>query len=161
MPGSGKSYWCGRLAKKLKTNAYDLDKLIESLKDDSIRNLFESEGEEYFRRTEAKLLRWFAEKKDFVLATGGGTPCFHDNMPWMNKQGVTIWIDVPVNILAERLQTLKAERPLLSTVADEQLEHHLEALLETRKAFYQQAQHRLSSQEISEKKLTELLQTHA
>lgn len=76
MMGSGKSFWKKSLSTKLKTGGYDLDHIIESVEEKTISEIFEEEGELAFRRTEAKLLRWFAEKKSFVLATGGGTPVF-------------------------------------------------------------------------------------
>src|ERR1700755_1267278 len=81
--GAGKTYRTKKLAKKLKTGGYDLDFLIESHEERSIAEIFAEDGEDYFRKTEAKVLRWFNEKKMFVLATGGGTPCHLDNMHLM------------------------------------------------------------------------------
>src|ERR1700694_3998885 len=103
MMGTGKSHWTKKLSKKLKSGGYDLDYLIESHEEKTIAEIFSEDGESYFRRSEAKILRWFAEKKTFVLATGGGTPCFHENMDWMNEHGVTVWIDEPIDVLVERL----------------------------------------------------------
>src|SRR5476651_1142885 len=112
MMGTGKSHWKKKLSSKMKVGGYDLDFLVESHEEKTISEIFAEDGEEYFRKSEAKILRWFAEKKAFVLATGGGTPCFHDNMKWMNEQGITVWIDEPVALLAERLKTEKDHRPL-------------------------------------------------
>ena len=112
MMGSGKSYWTKKLSKKLKCGGYDLDNVVEINEEKTIAEMFEQDGEEYFRKAEAKVLRWFGEKKTFILATGGGTPCFHDNMNWMNKHGITIWLDEPIEILVERLKPGKELRPL-------------------------------------------------
>ena len=111
MMGSGKSHWKKKLATKMKVGGYDLDFLVESHEEKTITELFAEDGEDYFRQSEAKVLRWFAEKKAFVLATGGGTPCFHNNMQWMNEQGVTVWIDEPIDVLAARLFPEKDHRP--------------------------------------------------
>lgn len=70
--GTGKSYWAKKLAKKLKIGGYDLDYLVESHEEKSIAEIFAEEGEDHFRKAESKMLRWFGEKKTFVLATGGG-----------------------------------------------------------------------------------------
>ena len=74
--GSGKSYWTKQLAKKYKTGGYDLDYLIEVKEEKTIAELFAEDGEEYFRKVESAVLKWFDQKKTYVLATGGGTPCF-------------------------------------------------------------------------------------
>src|SRR3954466_2665456 len=113
MMGSGKSYWAEKLKKKLKVPAYDLDALIEMMEEKSVQEIFAEDGEEYFRKAEAKMLRLFAEKKQFILSCGGGTACYNDNMKWMNKQGITIWIDEPVEVLSERLSKEKSHRPLI------------------------------------------------
>lgn len=159
--GSGKSYWATQLAKKLKTGGYDLDSLIENLEDKTIAELFDEDGEDYFRKTEAKLLRWFGEKKAFVLATGGGTPCFHDNMGWMNKQGITIWLDEEIDILVERLLPEKAHRPLISDLSDAGLKDFLIGKRAEREVFYSQAKHHLTGKDISLKALQQIIQSHA
>lgn len=159
--GSGKSYWATQLAKKLKTGGYDLDSLIENLEDKTIAELFDEDGEDYFRKTEAKLLRWFGEKKSFVLATGGGTPCFHDNMGWMNKQGITIWLDEEIDILVERLLPEKAHRPLISDLSDAALKKFLIGKRAEREVFYSQAKHHLTGKDISLKALQQIIQSHA
>lgn len=159
MMGSGKSYWCQQLAKKLKCGAYDLDQLIENLEEKTISELFEEDGEEYFRKTESKLLKWFAEKKTFVLATGGGTPCFHNNMEWMNKNGITIWLNDPVEVLVERLKPEKAHRPLIKDLVDDELSTFLQSKLSERQPFYSKAQFTVSSQQLTIEKLLQLIKS--
>ena len=150
MMGTGKSYWTKKLSKKLKTGGYDLDFLIESHEERTIAEIFAEEGEDYFRKTEAKILRWFGEKKIFVLALGGGTPCFHENMDWMNKHGITIWVDEPIDTLVERLKPEKDHRPLIKDLSDEQLGIFLTNKLTERAAFYGQAKYHLQGDAISD-----------
>lgn len=160
MMGTGKSHWAEKWARKLKTGHYDLDNLIEYFEDCTIAALFQEKGEAYFRDAEARILRWFAEKNHFVLATGGGTPCSQGNMDWMNQQGITIWLDEPLDILVGRLKLGKAQRPLLAELEDHQLHQFLENKLEERTPFYAQAKHRLSGKQISNKSLELILKSY-
>ncbi len=157
MMGSGKSYWSKKLAKKLKCGAYDLDAIIEMNEEKTINEIFKEDGEDYFRKTETKILKWFAEKKTYVLATGGGTPCFNSNVEWMNLHGITIWIDEPVETLVERLKPEKSHRPLISNLSDDELYWFLNKKLIERTPFYAQAQHRLHGNKISDKSFAEII----
>ncbi len=161
MMGSGKSYWKQLLSAKLKTGGYDLDSIIESVEEKSVTEFFEEEGEISFRKTEAKLLRWFGEKKSFVLATGGGTPCFHHNMEWMNQQGITIWIDEPVDVLVERLKPEMTQRPLLKNLSAHELHSFIQNKLTERIPFYSQAKYTLSGTQINLKNLIANINKHA
>ncbi len=161
MMGSGKSYWSKWLSKKFKTGGYDLDFLIESNEEKTIAEIFAEEGEEYFRKQEAKVLRWFKEKKAFVLATGGGTPCFNENMEWMNKQGLTIWIDSDIPTLVQRLMPEKEHRPLIKDLDDTALSNFLTKKREERIVFYQQASIHLKASQINEKSILKIIQEHA
>lgn len=159
--GTGKSYWKKKLAAKLKIGGYDLDFLVESDEEKTIAEIFAQDGEAYFRKSEAKILRWFAEKKAFVLATGGGTPCFHDNIQWMNSQGITVWIDEPVEVLAERLKPEKAHRPLIRDLSDDALIDYLTAKRIERKPFYGQATYHIQTEDINDKWFAKLIKDHA
>lgn len=161
MMGTGKSFWAKKMAKKNKSGAYDLDHLIESLEDKSISEMFAEDGEAYFRTAESKILRWFGEKKSYVLATGGGTPCFNSNMEWMNKEGITIWIDSPIASLVERLVPEKDHRPLIRELSNEELADFLAAKLEERRPFYGQAAYHLQGDDINEKNLMAIIKKHA
>jgi shikimate kinase len=161
MMGTGKTYWCKKLAKKLKVGGYDLDFLIESHEERTIAEIFAEEGEAYFRRTETKILHWFKEKKSFVLATGGGTPCFHENMQWMNEQGITVWIDEPVEVLMARLQPEKEHRPLIKKLSDAELKQFLTEKLVQRYPFYHQATYHLQGDAISDAGFAKILKQHA
>ncbi|WP_447641845.1 MULTISPECIES: shikimate kinase [Chitinophagaceae] len=143
MMGVGKSYWSQLLAPKLHCKVYDLDAVIVAAAGMSIADIFEQRGEAYFRKLETETLRAFALKDNFILATGGGTPCFNDNIVWMNANGVTIWIDEALDILVERLAPEKAHRPLLSQLTDGGLAQYLATKLKERYPFYSQAQYRV------------------
>ncbi|MEO8173680.1 MAG: shikimate kinase [Sediminibacterium sp.] len=161
MMGTGKTHWSKKLSKKLKTGGYDLDFLIESHEEKTIAEIFAEEGEDYFRRSEAKVLRWFKEKKTFVLATGGGTPCHLENMDWMNSQGITVWIDEPVEVLAERLKPEKAHRPLIQHLSDDELSQFLTNKLVERYPFYKRATYHLQGDGISDAGFAKILKENA
>ncbi len=160
MMGAGKSYWAEKLKKKLNVSAYDLDSLIEMMEEKSVAEIFAEDGEEYFRKAEGKMLRLFSEKKQFILSCGGGTACYNDNMKWMNKQGITIWLDEPVEILSERLLKEKSHRPLIKELDDSSLKGYLEKKLEERAPYYNQAAYRLSG-ELSESAFLKIVKEHA
>lgn len=160
MMGAGKSYWAEKLKKKLNVSAYDLDSLIEMMEEKSVAEIFEEDGEEYFRKAEGKMLRLFAEKKHFILSCGGGTACYNDNMKWMNKQGITIWLDEPIETLSERLLKEKAHRPLIKELDDHALQGFLQKKLEERAPFYNQASYRLSG-ELTESSFLKIVKEHA
>jgi len=161
MMGSGKTFWAEKLKKKLKVPAYDLDALIEMMEEKSIQEIFAEDGEEYFRNAEAKMLRLFSEKKQFIVSCGGGTPCYNDNMKWMNKHGITIWLDEPVETLFGRLAKEKAHRPLIKDLDDDGLNDFLARKLEERTPFYDQSTHRFSAEELNEATFAKILKEHA
>jgi shikimate kinase len=160
MMGSGKSHWLKQLAKWNKSVGYDLDALIEMNEEKTISEIFNEDGEAYFRKAEAKILKWFKEKKKYVVATGGGTACFQENMDFMKKEGVVIWLDESVEVLVKRLASSKSTRPLISDLSDQELANFLEQKLVERHPYYKQAHYRLSSDQISESSLKKLIQKH-
>lgn len=139
MMGTGKSYWMEKLSQQLDVNGYDLDNLIESYLNKSISQIFGEYGEIPFRTAETAVLKFFGDKDQFILSTGGGTPCFSNNMQWMNENGTTIWLDVPVEVLLERLIPEKDHRPLIAHLNNQELKQFLQKKLEERKPFYIQA----------------------
>ena len=161
MMGSGKSYWAKKMAKWNKCVGYDLDALIEMNEEKTIAEIFNEDGEDYFRKVEAKILRWFKEKKKFIIATGGGTPCFQENMHWMKKEGIVIWLDESVEVLVKRISPEKNQRPLIANLSDNQIASFIEDKLVERHAFYGQAHYRLTSNQISEAGLKKLMAKHA
>ena len=115
MPGAGKSTLGPVLAAQLNCKFLDLDAAIEEKAGRTIPQIFEAKGEAYFRKLESEVLKtvsFSGEKR--VIAAGGGTPCFHDNMVFMNTHGITVYLKTSPEILAERLlQTNLTNRPLL------------------------------------------------
>lgn len=160
MMGAGKTYWSKKWATQCNIAHYDLDEVIEKQQESSVAEIFAQKGEACFREIETETLMQFGEKKSFLLAVGGGTPCFQQNMQWMNSNGITIWLDEPVHILVERLKPEKAHRPLLKHLSDEELHSFLKNKLEERKPFYGQSQYHLFGKEISDETFKKIVYEH-
>jgi shikimate kinase len=160
MMGSGKSYWAQRVAENTKMDWIDLDQQIEKDTSMTIREIFAVNGENFFREKERDALQELSEYDNIIIATGGGTPCFHNNMQWMNDHGITIWIDEPIDILAERLKKEKENRPLIKDLSDKELYEFLSRKLAERSPFYLQAQYHLQDGNISEHRFAEILKSH-
>ncbi len=139
LPGSGKTTLGKRLAAHIQTTFFDLDEEIEHFSGKRVPEIFAVEGEAAFRKIESDTLQKFiADHTDFVMATGGGAPCFHDGIGIMNQAGVTVFLDVPVYELEKRLQAeQKQNRPLLA--GSKSITETLSTLRETRISFYEQA----------------------
>lgn len=139
MPGSGKTTLGRELASHLMVDFVDLDAEIEKAEQKSISEIFRHEGEEYFRLLEARLLReWAANAVPFVMATGGGAPCFHKGMETINEYGISIFLDYPVPVLMERVKK-NQERPLLLTSDEKELAEKLERMRAQRLDCYRKA----------------------
>lgn len=141
MMGSGKSYWAKQLAAATQRKWIDLDTVIEQTAGKTISDIFATEGEAAFRLLEQNVLHKTANDNNLIVATGGGAPCFFDNIDWMNAYGVTVFINEPIGILVQRLQKEKAHRPLVSNTSDDELYASLAERLASRLQFYQKAQH--------------------
>lgn len=135
--GSGKSYTSKRLAHRLGYPYTDLDELIESRAGKSITNIFAEDGEASFRKIEAETLRATRIFPTAVIACGGGTPCYHDNISWMNEQGMTVFLDVPAEILEQRLKNEADHRPVLQ--GGKSICETIQQKLAERRSFYEQA----------------------
>jgi len=139
MPGSGKTTLGKELARHLKIDFVDLDAEIEKTEGKAISEIFSQYGEDHFRLIEARLLRELAGSElPFVMATGGGAPCFYQGMDIINQYGISVFLDCPVTELVERVKR-NQERPLLLTSGEEELRKKLEAMLKSRLSCYQQA----------------------
>lgn len=137
--GSGKSTAGKRLARVLGYRFADLDKMIEEHYKTSIPLLFEQYDEEAFRLLEQKMLHSTQELTGTVIATGGGTPAFSDNMDFLNRHGLTVYLEMPPKALAERLLKAKKKRPLLKTVTPDELVSFIGKKLTVRESYYRQA----------------------
>lgn len=154
--GCGKSYWGKQLGQALRIPFFDLDEQIEQSEGRSINDIFAQEGEEYFRQKEKEVLMLLSEThQGFVISTGGGTPCFFNNIDYMNQRGTTIWLNCTIETLQSRLLKEKAHRPLLQQLGDEELKGYIVKKLGDRKIFYQQAQEIMYEEDQTLEKLTE------
>ncbi len=139
MPGSGKTTLGKRLAKEMLTSFVDLDKEIEKRESKSVQQIFAENGEDYFRQVESKeLIEWAGSDKSFVMATGGGTPCFYEGIKVINQSGLSIFLDVPMNTILSRVGK-KNNRPLLNANDIEERKGKLSSLLANRIQIYKQA----------------------
>ncbi|MDR1755461.1 MAG: shikimate kinase [Culturomica sp.] len=146
--GSGKTRRGREMAEELGIRFIDLDTYIEERERSSIFRLFSEKGEEGFRTLESRYLREVCELFDrFVLSTGGGTPCFHGNMEYMNAQGHTIFLNTDARILAERLVHGKWRRPLINELKDEEVHPFVCRHLEERMPFYSLAREEIRESE--------------
>ena len=137
---SGKSTFGKELAKDKGLPFLDLDECVESREGRSISEIFAKEGEEYFRKREREILHEICNEADeFVLATGGGTPCFFDNMDYMNQAGTTVFLNTSPLVIVDRLKRQRADRPLLAMYSDDELEFFVREHLESRLSFYLKA----------------------
>ncbi len=138
--GAGKSFIGKALADSLGIGFVDLDEVIEKEAGMPISAIFETNGEADFRQLEAAALRSLLESDNIVVATGGGTPCFHGNMEWMNENGITVYLYAAVPLLARRLRNELAKRPLLTAVPEESLEDFLHEKIAEREEYYGHSQ---------------------
>ena len=149
--GAGKTTIGKVLAREMGLEFYDLDNYIEDRFHQTISDIFAQKGEEGFREVERKMLHEVAEFENVIISCGGGTPCFFDNMDYMNAQGETIFLDAPPAVLKEHLQMGKTVRPLIQGKTSEELIAYIETSLQKRLPYYQQAKHTLQIEVIHTK----------
>jgi len=138
MPSSGKSTLGKQLASALGFDFIDLDAEIVKREQQTISEIFAKKGESYFRKVEKEILENTLPQKPTIIATGGGTPCFFENMKFLNKHGISVFIEQPLTILSQRI-TRTNERPLWNKKGVQQIEKELEISYKKRLPFYQQA----------------------
>ena len=138
--GSGKTTAGTKLASLLKTRFIDLDAYIEKRDNRTIEKIFEEEGEQKFREVETACLAEVCRLKDqHVISLGGGTVCFNSNLGSVKQNGLLIYIQLPVAVLADRIRESKTTRPLLKKLSKEELIKNIEEILELRRKYYEQA----------------------
>ena len=142
--GSGKTTVGKALSKDLGIPFYDLDWYIESRMRKSVAQIFAERGEEGFRKIEHNMLHEVAEFEDVVISCGGGTPCFFDNMDYMNGQGETVYLQASPDVLYNHLKMGKTERPLLKNKTPEEMRRFIAEQLEVRSPYYSKAKHTLN-----------------
>ena len=137
--GCGKTTLGRAFAKATGLSFIDLDWYIEERAHRTISQLFSEEGEEGFRRLERRMLHEVAEFEDVVVACGGGTPCFSDNMDYMEQAGTTVFLDASQDVLFRRLRIASAGRPLLKGKSDTELREIIASGVESRMKWYGKA----------------------
>lgn len=148
--GSGKTYWGRKWSQKFNLNFYDLDEVIEREQMKSIVSIFETEGEDRFRAIETACLQSFSGKEDFIVACGGGTACFNNNMQWMNANGITVFLSASPEYIYHRVLEEKEKRPLIKKLDKPELLLYIKQKLKEREPFYKQARMILVVEEIDE-----------
>ena len=139
--GSGKTTVGRALAKALNMPFYDLDWYIESRMRKTVAQIFAEKGEEGFRKIEHNMLHEVAEFEDVVISCGGGTPCFFDNMEYLNGQGDVVYLKADPQVLYKHLLMGKGNRPLLKGKTPEELIGFITEQLKMREEFYGKAKH--------------------
>jgi shikimate kinase len=144
--GVGKTSLAKKMAKNVGISYFDLDVLIENFENSSIKTIFKSKGEVYFRKIEHQLFKEFIEREDnFVLSLGGGTPCYADNHLFLkNKDIISIYLKASVDVLVEKLKDKRAERPLLKDLSIDDLKEYIAKHVFDRSYYYQKSKFTVS-----------------
>lgn len=154
--GSGKSTLGSKLAPRIGHRFVDMDQLIEETAEMSIPEIFREHGEEVFRKWEHDILQELCHQEKLVISTGGGAPCHSGIMDLMNTHGTTIYIQLPPEVLKDRLIRSKTERPLIQGKSESELLDFITSLLEKREKYYLQASHVVDGVHLRAETLAEL-----
>lgn len=149
--GAGKTTLGKAFARSMGLTFIDLDWYIEERFHKTVRQIFAERSEEGFRELEKRMLHEVADFEDVVIATGGGTPCFFDNVEYMNRKGETVFLDVSQEVLFRRLKVAKQQRPLLAQKNDEELKAFIADALGKRLFHYSKAKHVFRADELEDK----------
>jgi shikimate kinase len=159
--GCGKSTLGRSLANTLNLTFIDLDTFLEEKYFRTIPQIFAEEGEVGFRRKEQNVLKEVSAFDDVIVATGGGAPCFFDNIDVMNNTGFCIFLDVEIPSLINRLINAKTERPIIKGKSPEELNNFIEEMMKIRRPFYEKARYIIKGSKITPKQILELLNGHS
>jgi shikimate kinase len=141
--GSGKTTVGKALSKETGMMFYDLDWYIESRMRKTVSQIFAERGEDAFRKLEHSMLHEVAEFEDVIISCGGGTPCFFDNMDYLNQQGDVVYLKASPEVLYNHLLMAKVERPLLKGKSPEELIAYITEHLKERAPYYEKARYTL------------------
>jgi shikimate kinase len=156
--GSGKTHWGRLLSEKLGIPFFDLDEEIVGQAGKPITEIFATAGEEQFRVMESDILHQLSESNDrFIMACGGGTPCYFNNIDYMNQSGTSVWINTPVETLFSRLVNQKSKRPLIRDLSDDQLRGFISKKFSDRRMYYEQAELVVDEEPVELDKLIETI----
>ena len=155
--GCGKTTWGRKLAAHLGYEFIDLDHVLQDKVGTTIAEYFAAHGEDAFRQLESSLLKETDYPENTIVSTGGGLPCFFDNLRWMNTNGKTLYIKLSPKTLAERLENSKTVRPVLQGKKGDELVAFIAEKLAEREGYYLQATHSISGIDLSVEKMAEAL----
>ncbi len=156
-PGCGKTYLGNSVSLQLKLPFVDTDHLLAKELNEPVTSVFKTKGENYFRLKESELLRSMIKKRRALISTGGGMPCYHDNMRWMNENGITIYLEASAAFLFHRLVKEKSTRPLISHLTDVELMIYITETLSSRRQFYEKGQLKLNAETITPARLISVI----
>lgn len=157
--GCGKSHVGRNLAPLMGYEYIDIDKIIEEQQGLSIKEIFEQKGEDYFRKLEKDFIHNLNAEKNIVVSTGGGAPCFFDNMEVMNEKGITVYLNRNKEKVIWRLLKGQYKRPLIANLSAKELEAFYDERLESRKPFYEKAKLHVGDADVQE--ILEILKNYA
>lgn len=158
--GSGKSTLGKQLAKKMGFGFVDQDDYIEQKVGMTVGEYFSRHGEDAFRKLEHEVLLELVQFEDVVISTGGGAPCFYDNMDIMNKNGIAIYLKLKPEVLRNRLKHAQTERPLIKGKSEEELLEYIKIKLSERESFYSKATHIIESLDLKAEDIFSLIKYH-
>lgn len=150
---SGKSTMGKKLAKAMNLKYIDTDNVIETKYNITISSFFEKYGEDLFREFEHKILLESIKEDNVIISTGGGLPCFCNNMELIKQNGISIYLNMSPLSIIHRINNSKKKRPLLQNKSPEELQNYIETLLKQREIFYNQATLKIKGENINIKEI--------
>lgn len=157
--GSGKTYWGKKWAELSGLEFFDIDEIVEENLGKTAAEIFAEDGEDHFRDLETTALKSFANKENAIVACGGGTPCYNDNITLMNESGISIYLKSSPEKIFERLITETEKRPLIKNLQGGELLFYITEKIKEREAFYNQAKIILNVDDLHKNYLPEFLNT--
>ncbi len=147
--GTGKSTWVKKWAGLYNMPFLDLDELIEQATGSTVVGIFEKEGEDFFREKETEILKSQCNVQGHIISCGGGTPCFYENMNWMNENGFTVYLSATAPFILKNVLEDKEKRPLVKNINEAELLFFVEQKLKERMPFYNMAKLSLDAENLN------------
>jgi shikimate kinase len=146
MPASGKSTLAKKIAEQYPFKLIDLDSYIEEKYQKKIPEIFNEGGESFFRQLESESLKELNFDGKMIISTGGGTPCFYDNMEFILNKGIAIFLDTHLTVILDRVSENISQRPMFQGKIKETIQKQIEELYQQRKPFYQKAHYQINNE---------------
>lgn len=157
--GSGKTYWGNKWAERSALSFFDIDAIVEAGQEKTIAEIFAQDGEDHFRNLETDALKNFSSQQNVIVATGGGTPCFNDNITWMNENGTCIYLQSSPEKIFERLTSETEKRPMIKHLQNGELLFYITEKIKEREPFYKQAEIILDVDDLPENYIPDVLKS--